>query len=111
MITYSFKITSINRLILYIDEEGNRYENLITKINYYYQGINDDGITAIYNSFVELNKPTSTNYKAYDSLIESNLITWLESLISDTEILLMQSVISNNIDDITTKSSTLPWQI
>jgi hypothetical protein len=111
MITYSFKITSINRLILYIDEEGNRYENLITKINYYYQGINDDGITAIYNSFVELDKPTSTNYKAYDSLIESDLITWLESLISDTEILLMKTVISNNIDDITTKASSLPWQI
>ena len=65
-ITYSFKITSINRLLLYIDENDNRYENLIT---------------------------------------------WLETLISDAELSLMQSVINKNVTDITTKTSTLPWSI
>ena len=110
-ITYSFKITSINRLLLYIDENDNRYENLITKINYYYQGVNDDGITAIYNSSIELDRPTSTNYKTYDSLVENDLITWLETLISDAELSLMQSVINKNITEILTKADKLPWSI
>ena len=107
-ITYSFKITSINRLPLYTDENNNDYINLITKINFYYEGVDDEGIKAIYNSYVNLPLPTSNNYKSYDTLIESDLITWLESLISDIDILLMKSVISNNITDIKTKS-TLPW--
>ena len=31
-INYTFKISSINRLVLYIDENDNTYNNLITKI-------------------------------------------------------------------------------
>ena len=41
-IIYSFKITSMNRLPFYIDDNGNRYNNLITRINYYYQGSDDN---------------------------------------------------------------------
>jgi hypothetical protein len=108
-INYSFKITSINRLVLYIDEEGNRYDNLITKINYYYQGIDENQTIAIYNSSIELDRPTSTNYKAYNTLVESDLINWIESLISPDDITLMKTVISNNISDINTKTSSLPW--
>jgi hypothetical protein len=44
-ITYSFKISSINKLLYYADEDGNTYENLISKINYYYQGIDEDNVT------------------------------------------------------------------
>jgi len=47
MITYPFKITSVNRLILYVDEDGNEFNNVITKINFYYEGVIDDGIKAI----------------------------------------------------------------
>ena len=36
-ITYSFKITSVNRQPLFIDQDGNRFDNVITKINFYYQ--------------------------------------------------------------------------
>lgn len=110
-ITYSFKITSVNRLILYIDEEDNRYENLITKINYYYQGVDDEGNKAIFNSSVNLPKPTTTEYKKYNELTEDDIMIWLESLVSETEINLMKSVIENNIIEITTKADNLPWQI
>ena len=110
-ITYSFKITSLNRLPLYTDENNKNYINVITKINYYYEGIDDDGIKAIYNSSINLPLPTSTDYKDYNELTESDLITWLKSLISTNEIILMESVISNNIDDIKTKAISLPWSI
>lgn len=109
-IDYSFKITGLNKLLLYIDEEGNQYNNVITKINFYYQGIDsEDNTKAIYNSSVILPKPTSSNYKSYDLLQESDIITWLESLISTEEITLIKSVISNNILDQQTKTTSLPW--
>ena len=110
MITYSFKVTNINRLLIYIDEENNSYENVITKINYYYEGIDsDDNTKAIYNSSVNLSKPTSiTNYTKYSDLTEDNLISWITQLISTDELELMQNVIKNNILDQQTKG-TLPW--
>jgi len=109
-INYSFKITSCNRLILYIDEEGNRYDNLITKINYQYIGVDsDDNTTALFNSSINLPKPKITDYKNYNSLTENEIIDWLESLISSDEITLMKSVIENNITDIKTKTTVLPW--
>ena len=107
-ITYSFKITSVNRLILYVDEENNEYNNLITKINYYYEGIDEEENKAIYNSCISLPKPKTSDYKNYNDLTENDIILWLESLIPESEITLMQSVIKNNIDDIKTKA-TLPW--
>ena len=73
-ITYSFKITSINRLILYVDEENNEYNNLITKINFYYQGIDDDNIMAIYNSCISLPKPKTSDYKNYNDLTENDIL-------------------------------------
>ncbi len=108
-ITYCFKISSINRLTLYVDEEGNTYENVISKINYYYQGIDEDNVKVTYNSCINLPKPTSSNYKNYNELIEADLISWIESLISTEDITLMQTVMSKNIDDIKTRTSSLPW--
>jgi len=109
MTIYSFKITSCNRLILYIDAEGKRYENLITKINYQYIGIDsDDNTTAVFNSSVNLPKPTTSDYKNYNDLTENDIIIWLESLISTDELALMKTVIENNITDTKTKAS-LPW--
>ena len=110
-ITYNFKISSINKLLYYADEEGNTYENLISKINYQYVGIDEDNVTIAYNSSIDLPKPTSTNYINYNDLTESDIITWLETLISSDTITLMQTVISKNIDDIKTKTDKLPWQI
>jgi len=98
----------MNRLPFYIDDNGNRYDNLITRINYYYKGT-DDNITAIFNSSVNLPKPTSTDYKDYNTLTENDIIAWLESLVSSDEITLMKSVIENNITDTKTKTTTLPW--
>ena len=108
-ITYSFKITGINKLTLYVDENNNRFENVITKIDFYYSGTDEDNITAIYNSSVILPKPSSNDYKNYNSLIESDIISWLETLINPEELTLMQSVISSNIDNIKTKADSLPW--
>ena len=34
-ITYSFKITGINKLSFYVDEDNNRYDDLKTKIDFY----------------------------------------------------------------------------
>ena len=99
-INYSFKITSCKRLILYNDEEGNRYENLITKINYQYIGVDsEDNTTAIFNNSINLPKPTTSDYKNYNDLTESDIIIWLESLISTDELTLMKTVIENNITD------------
>ena len=109
-INYTFKISSVNRLVLYIDENDNTYNNLVTKINYFYQGIDDnDNTMAIYNSCINLPKPTTTNYKNYNELTETDLISWIESLISIEEITLMQTVINSNIQDIKTRSSSLTW--
>jgi len=108
-ITYSFKITSVNRLILYVDEDGNEFNNVITKINFYYEGVNDDGIKAIYNSNVSLAKPTVNSYKAFSQLTEADLVLWLETAIPESEINLMKMVIEKNIEEINTTSS-LPWQ-
>ena len=33
-ITYSFNITSVNRNPLFVDADGNQFENVITKINF-----------------------------------------------------------------------------
>ena len=107
-INYTFKITSVNRLTLYIDEENNEYTNLITKINFYYEGIDEEENKAIYNSSVSLSKPNINTYKAFQNLTEADLLLWLENAIPESEITLMKSVISNNIDEIKTKSS-LPW--
>jgi len=108
-ITYSFKISSVNKLTYYADEEGNTYENLISKIDYQYVGIDEDNVTLSYNSSIDLPKPTSSNYKNYNDLTESDIISWIESLISSDTITLMQTVISKNIDDIKTKTTSLPW--
>jgi len=107
-INYTFKITSVNKLTLYIDEENNEYTNVITKINYYYEGIDEEENKAIYNSSVSLSKPKINTYKTFSQLTEQDLILWLENAIPENEITLMKSVISNNIDEIKTKS-TLPW--
>ena len=108
-ITYSFKISSVNKLLYYADEDGNTYENLISKIDYQYVGIDEDNVTLAYNSSIDLPKPTSTNYKNYNELTEADIISWLESLISTDTITLMQTVISKNIYDIKTKADKLPW--
>ena len=110
MITYNFHITNVNRLLIYIDEDNNTYENVITKIHFYYEGIDsDDNTKAIYNSSVNLSRPTSTtNYTKYSDLTEDNLISWITQLISNDELELMQTVIKNNIIDQQTKG-TLPW--
>ena len=108
-VTYSFKITSVNRLILYVDEDGNEFNNVITKINFYYEGVNDDGIKAIYNSKVSLAKPTVNSYKAFSQLTEADLVLWLETAIPESDMNLMKMVIEKNIDEINTTSS-LPWQ-
>ncbi len=108
-ITYSFKITSINRLLLYVDEENNTYNNLITKINFYYQGIDDDNTMAIYNSCVELAKPKVDSYKSFNELTEIELTSWIENSLSESEITLMKNVIQRNIEDIKTKTNILPW--
>ena len=108
-ITYSFKILSINKLSSYVDEENNTYTDVITKINYKYVGIDDDNSTSIFYGFITLPKPTSTDYKSYNSLIESDIISWLESLITTDDLTLMKTVITNNIEDSKTKTSSLPW--
>jgi len=101
-ITYSFKISSVNILLYYADEDGNTYENLISKIDY-------QNVTLAYNLSIDLPKPTSTNYKNYNDLTEADIISWLESLISSETNTFMQTVISKNIDDIKTKTTSLPW--
>ena len=73
-INYTFKITSVNRLTLYIDEENNEYTNLITKINYFYEGIDEEENKAIYNSSVSLSKPKINTYKAFSELTEARFI-------------------------------------
>ena len=108
-VAFSFKITSVNRLILNVDEENNTYNNLITKINFYYQGIDDDNTMAIYNSCVELAKPKVDSYKSFNELTENDLTSWLEQSLSLDEITLMQTVIQRNIEDIKTKTDVLPW--
>jgi len=45
-------------LILYDDEDEHEFKIVITKINLYYQAIDDDGTKVIYNLSVSLAKPT-----------------------------------------------------
>ena len=108
-ITYSFEITSINRLVLYIDEDGNRFDNLITKIHFYYQGTDDNGVSAKFNSSISLAKPKINTYATFTELKEEELLAWLETSITDAELSLMQSVIEKNIIEKTT-TSELPWE-
>jgi hypothetical protein len=82
---------------------------VITKINFYYEGVNADGIKAIYNSSVSLAKPKIQNYKTFSELTEADLVLWLETAIPESEINLMKMVIEKNIEEINTTSS-LPWQ-
>jgi len=98
MITYSFKITSVYCLILYDDEDGNEFNNVITKINFYYQEIDDDGIKAIYNSCVSFANSSVQSYKAFLELTEPDLILWLETAVPETDITLMKMVIAKNIE-------------
>ncbi len=107
-ITYSFKITSVNKLLYYADDENNEYTNVISKIDYQYVGTDEDNVTLSYNSSIDLPKPTS-NYINYNDLTEDNVLSWLESLISSDTISLMQTIISKNIDNIKTKADKLPW--
>ena len=69
-ITYSFKITAINRLLIYLDEDGNSFENVIAKIHYYYYGVDDEGLDALYNSCLSLGKPNIDTYKEFIELNE-----------------------------------------
>ena len=107
-ITYSFKITAINRLLIYIDEDGNSFENVITKIHYYYYGVDEEGFDALYNSCLSLGKPNIDTYKEFIELNEEELLSWIETSITDAELSLMQSVIKKNIEEQKTKA-TLPW--
>jgi hypothetical protein len=107
-ITYSFKITAINRLLIYVDEDGNSFENVITKIHYYYYGVDDEGLDAFYNSCLSLGKPNIDTYKEFIELNEEELLSWIETSITDAELSLMQSVIAKNIEEQKTKT-TLPW--
>jgi len=107
-ITYTLKITALNKINEYVDENNITYNNVITKVHYQYIGVDDDNISAIFNSSVTLSKPTSTDYKNFDELTENDIITWVQSLISDNELSIIKTCIANNIDD--KKSITsLPW--
>ena len=110
-ITYSFKIKGMNKLLFYIDEDDNRYDNVITQIDYYYSGTDDDNVTSIYHSSISLPKPKTTEYKKYDDLKEEDIVLWIETLINPDDIILMQTVISKNIENAKTKASILPWLV
>ena len=109
-ITYSFKITSVNRQPLFIDQDGNRFDNVITKINFYYQGTDENGIIAVYNSHVSLVNPDINTYKAFNELTEAELLSWLEATLTEDDLSLMQSVIERNINEAYTFSLP-PYQI
>jgi len=107
-INYTFKITSVNKTT-YTDENNYTFTDVITKINYYYLGIDDSNLFGIYNSSIDLPKPTKNDYKSYNELTENDLISWIDSLIPHSELKLMQSVIKNIIDDSKTKTNVFPW--
>ena len=109
-ITYSFKITSVNRQPLFIDQDGNRFDNVITKINFYYQGTDENGIISKCQSSVSLVNPDINTYKAFNELTEAELLSWLEASLKSDELSLMQSVIEQNIENINTLSS-LPYEV
>ena len=68
-------------------------------------------MTSIYHSSISLPKPKTTKYKKYDDLKEEDIVLWIETLINPDDIILMQTVISKNIENAKTKASILPWLI
>ena len=111
MITYTFKITSLNKLLFYMDEDNNEYHNLITRVHYYIKGVDEDGISSVYQTHLDLPKPTSSTFKPYNELSEEEMIGWITSLTSSIEIEFMQSVIQTNITNSKTITTALPWSI
>ena len=103
-ITYSFNITSVNRTPLFVDADGNQFENVITKINFYMQG-ELNGIVSKCQSSVSLVNPDINTYKAFNELTEAELLSWLEASLKSDELSLMQSVIEKNIENINTLTS------
>ena len=110
-ITYTYKITSLNKLLFYVDEDNNEYHNLITRVHYYCKGTDEDGMTSIYQTFLDLPKPSSSTFKPYNEISEEEMVGWITSLTSSFEIEFIQSVIQTNITDAKTKTTALPWSI
>jgi hypothetical protein len=94
----------VNRQPLFIDDDGNRFDNVITKINFYYQG-ELNGIVSKFNSSVSLAKPNINTYKPFAELTEVEMLAWLETSVSSDEIGFIQSVIVNRIEDMNTLTS------
>ena len=108
-IDYNIKIISLNKLSSYTDENGNQYENVVTKINYQYIGVCDN-ITRTFNSSVNLDKPSNANYINFSELTEEALISWIKNSIPNDEIIMIEKCIENSIEDAKTITTLLPWQ-
>ena len=111
MITYSFKITSLNKLLFYMDEDNNEYHNLITRVHYYIKGVDEDGMSSVYQTHLDLPKPSSSTFKPYNELTEEEMIGWITSLTSSVVIEFMQSIIETNITNSKTTTTALPWNV
>ena len=88
-------------------------DSYVTKVIYRVKGLNDGTEKARATGEVTFTKPSSlpSDFKAYDSLSESDCLTWVKNNLGSTEVTAIETNLTNEINLINTPTTGTgkPW--
>lgn len=76
MIDYYFKINAVD-----VHTELNGLEKVVYNVHYSYVGKDENGNIDSVIGVISVDAPDAENFKPYDSLIQADVICWIEPLI------------------------------
>ena len=103
-ITYEWQVTTMDRELS---------DGFVTKVIYRVKGLDDGTEKARATGEVNFTKPLSlpSDFKAYDSLSESDCLTWVKNTLGATEVTAIETNLTNEINVINTPTTGTgnPW--
>ena len=88
-------------------------DNYVTKVIYRVKGLDDGTEKARATGEVHFTKPSSlpSDFKSYESLSESDCLTWVKDTLGSTEVTAIETNLTNEINLINTPTTETgkPW--
>tara|TARA_Y200000002_G_C22500663_1_gene587005 strand:- start:220 stop:543 length:324 start_codon:yes stop_codon:yes gene_type:complete len=106
--TLTWAITSLDTI-----KSENSLSDIVYNIGWKLTGT-DSGFSYVKTGkAIHLASPESSSFTAYNSLVESDVISWLKAHLGSTEVTAIETVVSNEVALLVNSNSeenkTLPW--
>jgi hypothetical protein len=75
--TYSFYINEVD-----VHTQIEDLQKVIYRVHWTYTGSDENGIEASWNGTQEISAPNPENFIAFDSLVQADIISWIEPLLN-----------------------------